>query len=65
MEEAWMNFMETGRVTDYLRFKQTADAICCCAGSLDTAERGREYRPDGTEYHGDRNGLKGNADWRL
>ena len=55
MDEAWSNFMITGRVTDYLKYKE----------SHDTIGRGWENRPDGTEYRSDRDGLKGNADWRL
>lgn len=59
MDEAWSNFMITGRVTDYLKYKESHE------GSFDTTVRGWENRPDGTEYRSDRDGLKGNADWRL
>lgn len=56
MDEAWSNFMITGRVTDYLKYKESHE------GSFDTTGRGWENRPDGTEYRSDRDGLKGNAD---
>ena len=59
MDEAWSNFMITGRVTDYLKYKESHE------GSFDTTGRGWENRPDGTESRSDRDGLKGNADWRL
>lgn len=59
MDEAWNNFMITGRVTDYLKYKESHE------GSFDTTGRGWENRLDGTEYRSDRDGLKGNADWRL
>ena len=59
MDDAWNNFMITGRVTDYLKYKESHE------GSFDTTGRGWENRPDGTEYRSDRDGLKGNADWRL
>ena len=51
MDEAWKVFEASGKVTDYLEF---------C-----TARKEQEERPDGTEYRSDRDGLKGNADWRL
>ena len=51
--------MTTGRVTDYLKYKESHES------SFDTIGRGWENRPDGTEYRSDRDGLKGNADWRL
>ena len=59
MDEAWNNFMITGRVTDYLKYKESH------AGSFAPTGRGWENRPAGTEYRSDRDGLKGNADWRL
>ena len=61
MDEAWKEFMLTGKVTDYLRFKR-AEALQLqgqAGGQL------QKERPDGTEYHGDRNGLNGHADWRV
>lgn len=62
MEEAWMKFEATGRVTDYLKFKgiepESMPERECSYMAL-----GKEQ--DGTEYCGDRNGLKCNADWRL
>ena len=42
MDEAWSNFMITGRVTDYLKYKESHE------GSFDTTGRGWENRPDGT-----------------
>lgn len=61
MDEAWKDFVVSGKVSDYLRSKNVeAD------GMQDTAmEIPREERPDGAEYHRDRNGLKCNADWRI
>ena len=59
MDEAWSNFMITGRVTDYLKYKESHE------GSFDTTGRGWENSPDGTEYRSDRDGLKCDADWRL
>lgn len=59
MDEAWKEFLMSGKVTDYLRYKgaeseRTQGSMCL-----------REERPDGTEYHSDRDGLTGNADWRI
>ena len=42
MDEAWNNFMITGRVTDYLKYKESHE------GSFDTTGRGWENRPDGS-----------------
>ncbi len=61
MDEAWSAFELSGRVTDYLNFKRAEKEHM---RSAVTAEPQKE-RPDGTEYHGDRYGLKGDADWRL
>ena len=36
MDEAWSNFMITGRVTDYLKYKESHE------GSFDTTGRGWE-----------------------
>lgn len=62
MEEAWMKFMTTGSVTDYLTFK----GIASCdmpAESSNSTTWGKEQ--DGTEYCVDRNGLKCDASWRV
>lgn len=61
MDEAWMEFMATGRVSDYLQYKN-ADKERMMQGS---AGNPQEERPDGTEYRSDRNGLTGYADWRV
>ena len=61
MDEAWKEFMLTGKVTDYLRFKR-AEALQMqgqAGGSL------QKERPDGAEYCGDRDGLSSHADWRI
>lgn len=61
MDEAWKEFMLTGKVTDYLRFKRAeAQQREGQAGVQMWKER-----PDGTEYCGDRDGLSGHADWRV
>lgn len=61
MDEAWMEFMVTGKVDDYLRYKNAE------SGQLRQADtfNPREERPDGTEYRSDRDGLTGYADWRV
>lgn len=61
MDEAWKEFMLTGKVTDYLRFKR-AESLQM-QGEL-RAQR-REEGPDGTEYGSDRDGLISHADWRV
>lgn len=61
MDEAWMDFMVSGKVTDYLRFKNAESERM---EQRSSAYR-QEERPDGTEYRSDRNGLTGNANWRV
>lgn len=61
MDEAWKDFLLSGKVTDYLRYKGAESERMQGSMRLDS----REERPDGTEYCGDRNGLTGNADWRI
>ena len=61
MDEAWKEFMSTGKVTDYLRFKR-AESLQLQSGA--GVQRKRE-EPDGTEYCGDRNGSDSHADWRV
>ena len=49
----------SGRVTDYLRYRNAVDvqeSSNILAG---------EEQPDGKQYCGDRDGLTGNADWRI
>ena len=61
MDEAWKEFMLTGKVTDYLRFKR-AESLQMqgrAAGIL------QKERPDGTEYNSDRDGLGSHADWGV
>lgn len=61
MDEAWMRFEVSGRVTDYLHFKYAeSEEMQLIAGGAP-----QEERPDGTEYRSDRDGLKCNANWRL
>lgn len=60
MDEAWMRFAVSGKVKDYLQFKRVETGRTSAV-----AESWREERPDGTEYRSDRDGLTGNADWRL
>lgn len=61
MDEAWRTFEMSGRITDYLKFKQSESGNALTAAFGDQ----QEERPNGTEYRSDRNGLKSNADWRL
>lgn len=61
MDEAWMEFMATGKVDDYLRYKNTQSEQIVQAGAYSP----QGERPDGTEYRSDRNGLTGYADWRV
>ena len=61
MDEAWMKFMETGKIDDYLHYR---------SGDVERMNRSdirspQEERPDGTEYRSDRDGLTGYADWRI
>ena len=60
MEEAWKDFMATGKVTDYLRFKGAVSD-----GGFRAPGRRQENGPDGTEYRSDRDGLECNADRRI
>lgn len=60
MDEAWMEFFVSGKVTDYLRYKNAESERM-----QGTARYPQEERPDGTEYRSDRDGLKCNADWRV
>lgn len=61
MDEAWMEFMVTGKVDDYLRYK----SVMSERENRTESRNLQEERPDGTEYRSDRNGLKGYADWRV
>lgn len=60
MDEAWMEFLGSGKVTDYLRYKNAESERM-----QNAAFYPQEERPDGTEYRSDRDGLKCNADWRI
>lgn len=61
MDEAWMEFMATGKVDDYLRYRNAESGQIRQAG----VGNPQEERPDGTEYRSDRDGLRGYADWRI
>lgn len=61
MDEAWMEFMVSGKVEDYLRYKNGTTGQMGQIG----ADSLREERPDGAEYCSDRDGLRGYADWRI
>lgn len=61
MDEAWRDFLASGKVIDYLRFKNAESDWM----QENTVGDLREERPDGTEYHSDRDGLKCNAGWRV
>ena len=60
MDEAWVRFLVSGKVTDYLRYKGAESEQ-----GGETLAVLQEERPDGTEYRSDRDGLKWNADWRI
>ena len=55
MDEAWREFLVTGKVADYLKCKESE--------YTQTADSLQKERPDGTEYCSDRNGLKCDASW--
>ena len=61
MDEAWMDFCLSGKVDDYLRYKNVMSE----RKSRTTVRCQQEERPDGTEYRSDRNGLTSYADWRV
>lgn len=58
MDEAWREFLVSGKVTDYLRFKYAESERM-------KQSHPQEERPDGTEHHSDRDGLTCYADWRI
>lgn len=62
MDEAWETFQVSGKITDYLKFKNVECGELKAGGSMFSKQ---EERADGTEYYSDRDGLKCNADWRL
>ena len=51
MDEAWETFAATGKIRDYLKFCKERET--------------QEEKPDGNKPSGDRDGLTGNADWRI
>jgi len=61
MDEAWKDFLVSGKVTDYLRYRGAESEQM--RGSVDFYPQ--KEGPCGTEYRGDRDGLKCNADWRI
>lgn len=61
MDEAWKEFETSGKVTDYLNFKRVQTEQMRSAAGMGPQREG----PDERENHGDRDGLKGDADWRL
>ena len=69
MDEAWKEFVLSGRVTDYLRFKGVGSDGCSYEVSYGRerkrAVEEQEVMLDGTEYRCDRNGFTGNASWRV
>ena len=56
MEETWKNFWQSGKVTDYLSYKDSYKEQ-----KKDTKER----VTDVADSRVDRNGFKCHADWRL
>lgn len=61
MEEAWDTFLVSGKITDYLRYKNAEAARM----QEDSARNLEKEWPDGTKYCGDRNGFKCNAGGRI
>lgn len=61
MEEAWREFLVSGKVTDYLRYRSAEPVRIRESEAAET----QKERPDGAEYRSDRDGLKCDADWRL
>ncbi|MGN1193013.1 MAG: hypothetical protein ACI4S0_10110 [Dorea sp.] len=63
MEEYWNRFMKTGKITDYLYYKETAanvSAVCCgiCGKTADSKDTGCCHegeaigKSDDTDWHG-------------
>ena len=71
MEDAWKNFELSGKIEDYLNYRQEA------LGSIQKQDMTQAHHLEnsvfsdrgmgsyGTEHSSDRNGVKCNADWRV
>ena len=67
MEESWKHFTATGKVTDYLKYKErelllNASADNCYWDGMNSNKREKqEVKPDGNKPSGDRAGGKYHA----
>ncbi|MBO5302521.1 MAG: hypothetical protein J6A92_00565 [Lachnospiraceae bacterium] len=66
VEDAWKNFELSGKISDYLNYKQsmTADAKQIVQSQISPQEN-RGMGRYGTEHHSDRDDTKCNANWRV
>lgn len=64
MEDAWKNFETSGKVTDYLFYRDTVkkSGTKGFSGEEEAEKRMDQY---GAEYRFDGDGFKCNADWRV
>lgn len=71
IEDAWKNFELSGKVEDYLNYRQEASSstykpeVTQTYGSENSVFSDRGMGSYGTEHSSDRNGVKCNADWRV
>lgn len=64
MEDAWKNFETTGRIADYLTYRNSLKEPGNVQDTGEgTAEKGMEQY--GAKHRFDGNGFKCNADWRI
>lgn len=64
MEDAWKNFETSGRIEDYLTYRNALEKNGNVQNAgREKAEKGMEQ--NGAEYRFDGNGFKCNADWRI
>ncbi|MCM1257782.1 MAG: hypothetical protein NC307_08010 [Roseburia sp.] len=64
MEDAWKNFETSGRIADYLTYRNALEKT---GNRRDAGREAAEKRKEmyGAEYRFDGNGFKCNADWRV
>lgn len=71
IEDAWKNFELSGKISDYLDYRQSVQAACGkeegrrekTEGAVEFSSRGMDGY--GTERGSDRDGAKCYADWRV
>lgn len=63
VEDTWKNFELSGKISDYLTYRQNTMEVGKTADISAASERGMGSY--GTERGSDRNGAKCNADWRI